>query len=424
MPPAPKADCSITMSRAVAPLVPGNSRTATTRTPVSWNSSASAEGLTSSLLAHDQLGCSFSELTETPAERLPHPSDEHHDTTRARQSSHFATPSINPRGEFFHVFISYRVADDEELVKTLYAKMQLESKNHAIPLLEYSKYPRQFHKDASNTADVAAHVFVSSRCLPDGQRWEWDPKTRGGFVGALATSCVFVPVFSLSVDDQKPGHDPTKVGNIARFANLKGLDQPSIELNTWIAAVPATQISSAYLCFETDSHSNRHLFLDGGVVQFDSFLDCDLPPFITKGKQYFLVSSKDGPHAHRKFQRFWVSESKNGPPLALQACSTKFKTRTFPGDWIDNVLLELLLAKEMHEQTKLAEEQSGVCLRRCMTIVPVVLCDVVELSSFINTFLSDKPSQSEIPYRSDHFNLQPCSVTPAHYFSRNQPESS
>ena len=159
--------------------------------------------------------------------------------------------------------------------------------------------------------------------------------------------------------------------------------------------MPATQTSSAYLCFETDSHSNRHMFLDGGVVQFDSSPECDLPPFITKGKQYFLVNAKDGPRAHRKFQRFWVSELKGGPPLALQACSSKFKTRTIASDWVDNVLLELLLAKEMHEQTKQAEEHYGVCLRRCMTILPVVLCDVGELGSFVNTFLSDKPSQSE-----------------------------
>jgi hypothetical protein len=372
------------MSRIVAPF--GG---------VSRNSSASAEGLSLSLLAHDSLGSSISALTESRAAPPPHASDENHDTTRARQASHFAIPSINPRGEFFHVFISYRVADDEELVKSLYSKLQLDSKNHAIPLLEYSKFPSQFHKDASHTADAAAHVFVSARCLLDGERWDWDPKTKGGFVGALMSSCVFVPVFSLCVDDLKPGHDACKCGNIARMAGLRDPKQPSVEIDTWISLMPATQTSSAYLCFETDSHSNRHMFLDGGVVQFDSSPECDLPPFITKGKQYFLVNAKDGPRAHRKFQRFWVSELKGGPPLALQACSSKFKTRTIASDWVDNVLLELLLAKEMHEQTKQAEEHYGACLRRCMTILPVVLCDVGELRTFINTFLSDKPSQSE-----------------------------
>ena len=105
---------------------------------------------------------------------------------------------------------------------------------------------------------------------------------------------------------------------------------------------PATQGSSAYLCLETDSHSNKHVFLDGGVVKFDYLPNCDLPPFITKGKQYFLVHAKYGPRAHRKFQRFWVSELKGGAPLALQACSTKFKTRIFPSDWVDNEIDKLI----------------------------------------------------------------------------------
>jgi len=509
--------------------------------------------------------------------------DEAHDPTRARQASHFAAPSINPRGEFFHVFISYRVADDEELVKSLYSKIQLDSKNHAIPMLEYSKFPHQFHKDASNSADAAANVFVSARCLLEGEKWDWDKKKGGGFVGALLSSCVFVPVFSCSVDDQKPGHDPTRIGNIARMANLA---QPSVKIDTWISMMPATQTSTAYLCFETRSHAHKHptLFLEGGVVQFDHSPDSDLPSFLTKGKNYFLVNAKDGPRSHNKFQRFFVSESKGGPPLVLQACSSKFLTVTNPkpskidtmisktaprplplpppplllpadprppqipspprprphhqtsnnanlcfetriranedpkfysalsleggvvqfdaspdsdlppfltegkdyflvdakenglrsewsqdkkvqrflvseskggpplllqacssnfqtvtnepGDWVDNVLLELLLAKEMHEQTKRAEEgKCGVCLRRCMAILPVVLCDVTELSSFINTFISDAPSRSESLNRLSHATLSAWQINavatsivlfalapPTHCISRNQRE--
>jgi hypothetical protein len=303
-------------------------------------------------------------------------------------------PSINPRGEFFHVFLSYRVADDEELVKTLYSKLQLDSKNHAIPLLEYCKYPRQFHRDLSNTADAAVNVFLSARCLLDGEKWDWDSRTKGGFVGALMQSCVFVPVFSCSVDDCKPGHDPAKIGNLARMANLA---QPEQEIETWVSTVAATQTHEAYLCFETFSHSQKRLFLEGDVVEFDSYSHADLPAFLTKKKKYFLVKAKDGPRFHNKFQRFLVSELRGGPPLVLEACSNKFKTKTSDTrqyDWVDNVLLELLLAKEFHLQTKQAENDVGVSLRCCMTMLPVVLCDMAELRWFINTFLSDVPSTS------------------------------
>jgi hypothetical protein len=320
-------------------------------------------------------------------------SNQARESTRARQSSHFAAPSINPRGEFFHVFLSYRVADDEELVKTLYSKLQLDCKNLAIPLLEYSKFPHQFHQDLSNTADASVKVFLSARCLLDGEKWDWDARSKGGFVGALMQSCVFVPVFSCSIDDCQPGHDAAKIGNIARMARLA---QRAKDIETWISTTEATQTRAAYLCFETASHSNSHIFLDGDAVEFDSYPSVDLPTFLSKGREYFLVKAKDCPRSHNKFQRFLVSELKGGPPLQLQACSSKFRTKTYKNDWIDNVLLELLLAKEFHLQTKRAEKQFGVSLRCCMTILPVVLCDMAELRSFINTFLSPEPSSREL----------------------------
>lgn len=288
------------------------------------------------------------------------------------------------------MFLSYRVADDEELVKSLYSKLQLDSKNHAIPLLEYSKFPHQFYKDLSNTADAAANVFLSARCLLDGEKWDWDSRSKGGFVGALMQSCVFVPVFSCCIDDCKPGHDPAKIGNIARMATLAQPAHDDIE--TWISMSEATQSHAAYLCFETASHSKRHVFLDGDVVEFDSYQNFDLPKFLCKNKKYFLVKANDCPRSHNKFQRFLVSELKGGPPLVLEACSGKFITKTFEFDWVDNVLLELLLAKEFHLHTKRAEHEDGISLRRCMTVLPVVLCDMAEFRWFINTFLSEKPS--------------------------------
>jgi hypothetical protein len=179
---------------------------------------------------------------------------------------------------------------------------------------------------------------------------------------------------------------------------MANLAQPEQEIETWVSTVAATQTHEAYLCFETFSHSQKRLFLEGDVVEFDSYSHADLPAFLTKKKKYFLVKAKDGPRFHNKFQRFLVSELKGGPPLVLQACSNKFKTKTSDTrqyDWVDNVLLELLLAKEFHMQTKQAENDVGVSLRCCMTMLPVVLCDMAELRWFINTFLSEVPSTSE-----------------------------
>ena len=135
--------------------------------------------LSISLLGHEEFRSSRSESRSETGALSGHQyqsSNQYRESTRARQSSHFAVPSINPRGEFFHVFLSYRVADDEELVKSLHSKLQLDSKTHAIPLLEDSKFPHQFHKDLSNTADAAANIFLSARCLLDGEKWDWDSR--------------------------------------------------------------------------------------------------------------------------------------------------------------------------------------------------------------------------------------------------------
>jgi hypothetical protein len=386
------ADAVAAMSRIVAPYG-GFAR----------SSRDSDNSLSISLLGNEEFRSSRSESRSETGALSGHQyqsSSQYRESTRARQSSHFAVPSINPRGEFFHVFLSYRVADDEELVKSLYSKLQLDSKTHAIPLLEDSKFPHQFHKDLSNTADAAANVFLSARCLLDGEKWDWDSRSKGGFVGALMQSCVFVPVFSCSIDDCKPGHDPAKIGNIARMATLAQPAHDDVE--TWISMSEATQGRAAYLCFETASHSKRRMFLEGDVVEFDSYQNFELPTFLSKNKKYFLVQAKDCPRSHNKFQRFLVSELKGGPPLALQACSSKFVTKTFECDWVDNVLLELLLAKEFHLHTKQAENENGISLRRCMTILPVVLCDMSEFRWFINTFLSDKPSSRKRVSNGDH----------------------
>ena len=96
--------------------------------------------------------------------------------------------------ELFHFFISYRVAHQAEFSLKLHDRLYHKASNTPIPLVEFAKWPcsRFAYRRHFAALNKCAHVFLDSRCLSDGDPW------REGFIEALRISVVFVPLLSYS----------------------------------------------------------------------------------------------------------------------------------------------------------------------------------------------------------------------------------
>ena len=118
-------------------------------------------------------------------QRVPHSKD-----GPVRRSSSAALSVFGPlslRGEIFHVFISYRVKTESDLVGELYH--QLISTANAAKIPGISKWPSSFKKP--DVASSRIHVFWDAKTLAPGLTWKDD-----GFVSALSKSLVFAPMLS------------------------------------------------------------------------------------------------------------------------------------------------------------------------------------------------------------------------------------
>ncbi len=123
-------------------------------------------------------------------QKMPHSKES---TDVPVQRSHSAAQSVSGslslRGEIFHVFISYRVSTESDLVRELYHQLMKSAKASKIPGI--SKWPSKFKKPTSDVASSSIHVFWDAKALAPGLTWKDD-----GFVSALSKSLVFTPMLS------------------------------------------------------------------------------------------------------------------------------------------------------------------------------------------------------------------------------------
>uniref|UniRef100_A0A7S1E474 Uncharacterized protein n=1 Tax=Hemiselmis andersenii TaxID=464988 RepID=A0A7S1E474_HEMAN len=99
-------------------------------------------------------------------------------------------PTFSLRSELFHMFLSYRVRSDADVVARLYELVVSGSLNDKrIPPGGHGRWPG-FAEEPPKGFGKAAKVFWDKKCLQDGKDWE------AGFVRGLTCSMVFVPLFS------------------------------------------------------------------------------------------------------------------------------------------------------------------------------------------------------------------------------------
>ena len=94
---------------------------------------------------------------------------------------------LSLRGEIFHVFFSYRIKTESDLVGELYH--QLISTSNAAKIPGISKWPSSFKKP--DVASSRIHVFWDAKTLAPGLTWK-----DNGYVSALSKSLVFAPMLS------------------------------------------------------------------------------------------------------------------------------------------------------------------------------------------------------------------------------------
>jgi hypothetical protein len=108
------------------------------------------------------------------------------------KSSRPSPLNLSLRGEVFHVFFSYRVKTESDLVGELYNKLMAHTDAAKVP--DISKWPSKFKRPPKEMAASRLHVFWDAKCLAPGLTWK-----DNGFVAALSKALVFVPLLSEGV---------------------------------------------------------------------------------------------------------------------------------------------------------------------------------------------------------------------------------
>ena len=80
--------------------------------------------------------------------------------------------ALSLRGEIFHVFISYRVKSESDLVSGLYHQLTRCAKAAKIP--DISRWPSDFKEPAKDVLSSRMHVFWDQKCLAPGLTWKDD----------------------------------------------------------------------------------------------------------------------------------------------------------------------------------------------------------------------------------------------------------
>jgi hypothetical protein len=104
---------------------------------------------------------------------------------------------LDPCGEMFHVFLSYRAATEGPFTSGLYQKLQLTATSQersSSHILVPTKWPREFLRKDPKQLPANFHTFWDKENLDLGIDWV------DGFSGALSRSLVFVPILSYYSD--------------------------------------------------------------------------------------------------------------------------------------------------------------------------------------------------------------------------------
>ena len=249
---------------------------------------------------------------------------------------------LNPLESMFHVFVSYRVASESKLALDLHDRMQVLSaaEDSNVPFLSRAKRPREYkpslHKKGMN-------IFLDQRCLSDGDELRGDCSLRSGFVGGLLRSAVFVPLLSWI---------PDGTGYKGSLGGLVHTAQPACEI--------VVEVKCAGCSIDVPA-CNRVFSIDNQV----SFAGPDLHTLpIVPGKLYFIVAASPSAIS--------ISSDRRGAPIEFSSvCFNLSMCIAASEDNIDNVLLELLLALELH----LAGKHDTGAIVSCGVMIPVFIGD-------------------------------------------------
>lgn len=101
-------------------------------------------------------------------------------------------------GGLFHLFISYRVKTEHSLAAQLHDKLHLHAANFRLP---QAKWPAAVATRDASCSPSKLHVFLDTKCLQQGKRWDIGDGGIGGFVGGLSHSAVYLPLLSTGAMD-------------------------------------------------------------------------------------------------------------------------------------------------------------------------------------------------------------------------------
>jgi hypothetical protein len=263
---------------------------------------------------------------------------------------------LNPLESMFHVFVSYRVASESKLALDLHDRMQVLSaaEDSNVPFLSRAKRPREYKPSLHSKG---MNIFLDQRCLSDGDEWRGDSSLRSGFVGGLLRSAVFVPLLSWI---------PDGTGYKGSLGGLVHTAQPACEI--------AVEVKCAGCSIHVPP-CNRVLNV-GNQVSF-SGPDLHMLP-VDPDKLYFIVAASSSAIS--------ISSGRGGAAIEFSSvCCNISMCIAASEDIIDNVLLELLLALELH----LAGKHDTGAIVNCGVVIPVFIGDFPTMN-----LLSPHPSKA------------------------------
>jgi hypothetical protein len=245
--------------------------------------------------------------------------------TRTSSSTH-SMATIDPSKGLFHFFISYRVAHQSDFSLKLHDRLNLKASITPIPLVESAQWPPEFERQPYVTSSNGAHVFLDQRCLPNAEDWF------KMFVEALKKSMVFVPLLSCS-----------------KNVNLSQRDK---------------LVQSIDYSIQSEIES-----LDSGVI--------DTPE---------LNSAKDDKAAARIVRMMRAKPRADDNTQVYYTGSMGDFVKKNPNSRdkgvkeVDNFLLELILAKELHMLHDIAKKRKELpcvgengTLNTCSKIFPIII---------------------------------------------------
>jgi len=238
---------------------------------------------------------------------------------------------LNPEGKkmvpFFHVMISYRVDTEQPLARQMFDRLLLNSFER-IPKVGMPQWPPEFTRPEKHRPGHA-NVFLDKFCLKTGENWDHNDQG-GGFVGALLKSLIFVPLLSWKADPEIKDDPKSK-------KMLKDSAEENVELERGQEGLQPKQLTK----------------FTGSIGE--------------------MIARFSGAATGKEKADYIDPDPKN---------------RSFH-DAVDNVLLELILAMELHAHLKKAHKGAS-CMHPCLRLFPVA---VDKIDDFFNHFSYQLPEE-------------------------------